>query len=84
MADRYQSDDRSRRERSQRGYGRQAEQFQADYDDQRRSQMGESWRDDDYGAQQSSWESDDRYQRASGLEIGFVERDDVVACDGLQ
>ncbi|HEY6815321.1 MAG TPA: BON domain-containing protein [Croceibacterium sp.] len=63
MADRYQSDDRSRRDRSQRGYGRQAEQFQSDYDDERRSQMGDSWRDDDYGAQQSGWQSDDRYDR---------------------
>lgn len=63
MADRYQSDDRGRRERAQRGYGRQAEQFQSDYDDERRSQMGESWRDDDYGAQQSGWQSSDRYDR---------------------
>jgi osmotically-inducible protein OsmY len=63
MADRYQSDDRWRRDRSQRGYGRQAEQFQSDRDDDRRSQMGESWRDDDYGSQQSGWQSDDRYDR---------------------
>jgi osmotically-inducible protein OsmY len=66
MADRYQSDDRSRRDRSQRGYGRQAEQFQSDYDDERRTQMGESWRDDDYGSQQTSWQSDDRYDRDRG------------------
>jgi osmotically-inducible protein OsmY len=67
MADRYQSDDRLRRERSQRGSGRQAEQFQSDYDDQRRSQMGESWRDDDgRGWQQSGWESDDRFERERG------------------
>ena len=63
MADRYQSDDRSRRDRSQRGYGRQAEQFQSDYDDDRRTQMGESWRDDDYGSQQSGWESPERSER---------------------
>src|SRR5690242_14904842 len=64
MADRYQSDDRSRRDRSQRGYGRQAEQFQPDYDDERGSrQFGESWRDDEHGAQQSGWQSDERYDR---------------------
>lgn len=63
MADRYQSDDRSRRYGSQRGYGRQAEQFQSDYDDERRGQMGESWRDDEQGAQQSGWQSDERYDR---------------------
>jgi len=64
MADRYQSDDRSRRDRSQRGYGRQAEQFQSDTDDERGSrQMGESWRDDDYPSQQSAWQSDERYDR---------------------
>ena len=63
MADRYQPDDRSRRDPSQRGYGRQAEQFESDYDDQRRNQMGESWRDDDYRSQQAGWESDDRHQR---------------------
>ncbi len=61
MANRYQSDDRSRR--SQRGYGRQAEQFQSDFDDERRSQMGESWRDDDYASQQAGWQSDDRSER---------------------
>lgn len=69
MADRYQSDDRSRRYSSQRGYGRQAEQFQSDYDDDRRGQMGESWRDDDY-AQQSGWQSDDRYDRERSGETG--------------
>jgi len=66
MADRYPSDERWRRERAQRGYGRQAEQFQSDYDDDRRSQMGESWRDDDYASQQSGWQSDDRYERERG------------------
>jgi osmotically-inducible protein OsmY len=60
MADRYQSDDRSRRDRSQRGYGRQAEQFQSDYDDDRRSQMGEGWRDDDYASQQAGWQQTER------------------------
>ncbi len=70
MADRYQSDDRSRRDRSQRGYGWQAEQFQSDYDDERRNQMGESWRDDDYGSQQTSWQSDDRYNRERGGRYG--------------
>jgi hypothetical protein len=63
MADRYQSDDRSRRERAQRGYGRQAEQFQSDYDDERRGQMGEGWRDDAYGSQQTGWQSDERHDR---------------------
>jgi len=64
MADRYQSDDRSRRYGSQRGHGRQAEQFQSDSDEERANrQMGESWRDDDYAAQQSGWQSDDRYER---------------------
>ena len=63
MADRYQSDDRSRRHGSQRGPGRQAEQFQSDYDDEQGSrQFGESWRDDD-DAQQSGWQSDDRFDR---------------------
>ncbi|HEU4650719.1 MAG TPA: BON domain-containing protein [Croceibacterium sp.] len=61
MADRYQSDDRSRRGRTQRGYGEQAEQFQSDYNDERSRQMGESWRDDD--SQQSSWQSDERDER---------------------
>jgi osmotically-inducible protein OsmY len=65
MADRYPSDDRWHRERAQRGYGRQAEQFQSDYDDDR--QMGESWRDDDYAAQQSGWQSDERYDRERGM-----------------
>lgn len=62
MADRYQSDDRSRRDRTQRG--RQAEQFQSDYDEERGSrQMGDSWRDDEFAAQQNSWQSDDRADR---------------------
>src|SRR5688500_4878559 len=62
MADRYQSDDRSRRYGSQRG--RQAEQFQSDSDDERGSrQMGESWRDDDYRSQQAGWQTDERHDR---------------------
>ena len=67
MADRYPSDERSRRYGSQRGYGRQAEQFQSGNDDERRGQMGESWRDDDY-AQQSGWQSDDFRERERGGE----------------
>jgi hypothetical protein len=70
MADRYQSDDRSRRDRSQRGYGRQAEQFQSDHDDERRGQMGDSWRDDEHGAQQSGWQSDERYDRGRSSGAG--------------
>ena len=65
MADRYQSDDRSRRNRSQRSYDRQAEQFQSDYDDERR-QMGESWRDDDYASQQAGWQSERTDRERSG------------------
>src|SRR5574339_45128 len=61
MANRYQTEDRWRRDRAQRGYGRQAEQFQSDYDERYPSQMGESWRDDE--AQQSAWQSDERYDR---------------------
>jgi hypothetical protein len=64
MADRYQSDERSRRTGPQRGYARQAEQFQSDSDDERGSrQMGENWRDDDYSSQQTGWQSEDRYDR---------------------
>ncbi len=64
MADRYQSDARSRRHASQRGYGRQAEQFQSDADDERGNrQMGESWRDDDYASQRAGWQSDERFDR---------------------
>ena len=66
MADRYPTDDRSRRYGPQRGYGRQAEQFQSDSDDERASrQMGESWRDDEQGSQQSGWQADERYDRES-------------------
>ena len=64
MANRYRSDDRSRRERGWREP--QAEQFQP-YDDERGSgQMGESWRD--YDEQQSAWEADDRYAHRHGSE----------------
>lgn len=64
MADRYHSDDRSRRYGGPRGYGRQAEQFQSDAREERGArQMGESWRDDDYGSQQAGWQSEDRYDR---------------------
>ncbi len=64
MADRYQSDDRWRR--MQRGSGRQAEQYESGYDADRRGQMGESWRDDDYETQQTGWQPDDRYERSGG------------------
>jgi len=59
MANRYQSDDRSYRDR----YGRQQEQFQSDRrPDSERSygQLGESWRDE-YGEQQVGWQSDTDY-----------------------
>lgn len=78
MADRYQSDDRSRRDRSQRGYGRQAEQFQSDQDGERSSrQMGESWRDDDYAPQQSGWRADESYdrERSAGRDYGVPPSD---------
>lgn len=60
MTNRYQSDDRLRRDR----YGRQEEQYQSDtaQDDYRGyGQMGDSWRD--YSPQETSWASDDRYSR---------------------
>ena len=55
MANRYQSDDRLRRERLRRAYGRQEEQFETSrgFGDDDYGQMGDGWRDD----QQSSWQS---------------------------
>lgn len=61
MANRYESDERWRRERSQ---GRQEEQFQPrrDDDDNWYGQMGDSWRE--YGEQDSARRpSEQRYQR---------------------
>jgi len=55
MANRYQSDDRARRERLRRG--RQEEQYQSDRgfnDDPEYGQMGENWRSD-YRDQENSW-----------------------------
>ena len=60
MGDRYQSDDRSYRDR----YGRQQEQFQSNPrqdTDRSYGQLGESWRDE-YGEQQSGFESDTDYR----------------------
>jgi osmotically-inducible protein OsmY len=68
MADGYQYDDRSRRERYQRGSG-QAEQFQTgyDYDDERSlGQMGDGWRGQE-GQRDNSWQSgQNRYDRERG------------------
>jgi hypothetical protein len=75
MADRYQSDDRSRRYGARRGSGRQAEQFQSDYDDERRDQMGDSWRDDEFGAQQAGWQADDRFDRERGRDFSGSRSD---------
>ncbi len=76
MADRYQSDERSRRTGPQRGYGRQAEQFQSDSDDERGArQMGESWREDDYSSQQSGWQPEDRYDRIRDDERDYRQYD---------
>jgi hypothetical protein len=69
MAERYQSDDRTRRYGARRGYGQQAEQFQSDYDDERRGQMGDNWRNDEFGAQQAGWQSDDRFERDRGRDF---------------
>lgn len=57
MANRYTSDDRSQRDRTQRGYGRQEEQFQSGrgYESDRfNEQMGDGWRG--YGDQDSGWQ----------------------------
>lgn len=60
MANRYQSDERIRRDR----YGRQEEQFQSDYNQGADRQMGDSWRD--YSSQHSDFEADDRYGQMRG------------------
>jgi osmotically-inducible protein OsmY len=73
MANRYQSDDRSRRYgRGYGGYEPQEEQFDtgASYEGERSyGQMGDSWRD--YGQQETGWQPDDRYLRER--ERGFGE-----------
>jgi osmotically-inducible protein OsmY len=65
MADGYQYDDRSRRERYRRGSS-QAEQFQSDYDhddDRSSGQMGEPWRYQEGQRDIGSQSGQDRYQR---------------------
>lgn len=57
MANRYSSDDRSRRERDQRGYGRQEEQYHQDD----RAQMG----DEDYGGREGAWRSEHEESRST-------------------
>jgi osmotically-inducible protein OsmY len=59
---------RSGRERYERGYGRQAEQFDAaDYGwrDDERSQMGDGWREEDYGQTDSFGQSYGRDREAA-------------------
>lgn len=74
MADRYQSDDRSRRERGRRAYGRQDEQFQPGRgynDDPDYGQMGGNWRSD-FGEQESGWHNERQRER----DFGAFDRSD--------